>query len=155
MFEIKNNVGISQLKYQKNMFNSAPDMVCFAAIHSKFDNSQQTVTPKVSCFMFLISNQHVMHSYFIFLNFQAYFLLRNCQHTCLQKLFLKSKNSCKEYFVEQKQIKSTTAATPNFECLVAKHVMFAPNHNRTFFLTCTRLDATNSRIYIPCMWKQK
>ena len=39
MFEIKNNVGISQLKYQKNMFNSAPDMVCFAAIHSKFDNS--------------------------------------------------------------------------------------------------------------------
>ena len=38
-FEIKNNVGISQLKYQKNMFNSMPDMVCFAAIHSKFDNS--------------------------------------------------------------------------------------------------------------------
>ena len=94
MFEIKNNVGISQ-------------------------------PPNVSCFMFLISMLYA--HIFIFLNFQAYFLLRNCQHTCLQKLFLKSKNSFKEYFVEQKQIKSTTAATPNFECLAAKHVMFAPN----------------------------
>ena len=34
--------------------------------------------------------------------------LRNS--TCLHKLFLTSKNSCKEYFVERKQIKSTTAA---------------------------------------------
>ena len=34
------------------------------------------------------------------------------QHTYLHKLFLKSKYSCKEYFVEQKQIKSTTAAYP-------------------------------------------
>ena len=47
-------------------------------------------------------------SYFIFLNFQAYFSLRN-KHTWLQKLFLTSKNSCKEDFVERKQIKSTTA----------------------------------------------
>ena len=39
MFEIKNNVGISQLKYPKNMFNSVPDMVCFATKHSKFDSS--------------------------------------------------------------------------------------------------------------------
>ena len=31
------------------------------------------------------------------------------QHTCLPKVFLTSKNSCKEYFVERKQIKSTTA----------------------------------------------
>ena len=32
------------------------------------------------------------------------------QHTCLQKLFLTSKNSSKEYFVERKQIKSATDA---------------------------------------------
>ena len=32
------------------------------------------------------------------------------QHTCLQKLFLTSKNCCKQYFDERKQIKSTTAA---------------------------------------------
>ena len=32
------------------------------------------------------------------------------QHTCLPKVFLTSKNSCKEYFDERKQIKSTTAA---------------------------------------------
>ena len=50
------------------------------------------------------------------------------QRTCLQKVFLTSKNACKEYSVGQKQIKSTTAAhTPNFECLASKHVMFAPN----------------------------
>ena len=30
------------------------------------------------------------------------------QHTCLQKVFLTSKNACKEYFVEQKQIQSRT-----------------------------------------------
>ena len=31
----------------------------------------------------------------------------------------------------------------NFDCLVAKHVMFASNYNM-FFLTCTHLDATDS-----------
>ena len=38
--------------------------------------------------------------------------------------------------------------TPNFECLVAQHVMFAPNkiNIRTwFFLTCTCLDATDGK----------
>ena len=32
------------------------------------------------------------------------------QHTCLQKIFLTSKNSCHEYAVNRKQIKSTKAA---------------------------------------------
>ena len=49
-------------------------------------------------------------SYFIFLNFQAYVFLAQKQHTWLQKSFLTSKTYCKEYFVERKQIKSTTAA---------------------------------------------
>ena len=36
--------------------------------------------------------------------------------------------------------------TPNFECLVAKHVMFAPIITTCFFLTCTHLDATDGNM---------
>ena len=42
------------------------------------------------------------------------------QHTCLQKVFLTSKNACKEYFVEQKQIKSTTSAYSQLRMFGAK-----------------------------------
>ena len=50
------------------------------------------------------------------------------QHTCLQKLFFMPKNSSKEYFVEQKnKSNQQQLITTNFECLVAKHDMFAPN----------------------------
>ena len=59
------------------------------------------------------------------------------QHTCLPKVFLTSKNSCKEYFVERKQIKSTTAA-------VWRRKMSCLHPVRTrFFFRCTRLDATD------------
>ena len=56
-------------------------------------------------------------------------LLQNLikQHTYLLKLLLNSKNSCKEYFVEWKQTKSTTAAYFKLERMVAKHVMISPN----------------------------
>ena len=40
------------------------------------------------------------------------------QHTCLQKLFLMPKNPCKKYFVEQKQIKTTTAAYSKLRMLI-------------------------------------
>ena len=63
---------------------------------------------------------------FIFLNFQAHFFAQK-QNACLQKLFLTSKNSYKEYFVERKQSSRQQPPTPNLECLAPKHVMFAPN----------------------------
>ena len=46
---------------------------------------------------------------FHFSQLSGIFLAQN-QHTCLQKVILTSNNSCKEYFVERKRIKSTTAA---------------------------------------------
>ena len=56
------------------------------------------------------SDQRVpLISFFNFSQLAGIFLSQK-QHTCLQKVFFPSKNACKEYFVEQKQIKSTTAA---------------------------------------------
>ena len=84
---------------------------------------KQTVTPNaVSCLY--VFDQRVS-LIFHFSQLSDIFLAQK-QHTCLQKLFLTSGNPCKEYFVEQKQIKSATAL--NFERLAAKHVMFAPTH---------------------------
>ena len=67
---------------------------------------KQTVAPKVSCL-------YVFHQRFplIFRSSQlSGVFLAQKQHTCLPKVFLTSKTSCKEYFVERKQIKSATAA---------------------------------------------
>ena len=67
---------------------------------------KQNVAPKVSCL-------YVFHQRFplIFRSSQlSGIFLAQKQHTCLPKVFLTSKTSCKEYFVERKQIKSTTAA---------------------------------------------
>ena len=61
--------------------------------------------PKVSC-LYVFGQQVPL--IFHFSQLSGMFLAEK-QHTCLQKLFLSSKNSCKEYFDEQKQIKSTTA----------------------------------------------
>ena len=58
-------------------------------------------------------------SYFTFLNYQSYFSAQK-QHTCLWKLFLMSKNSCKQYFDERKQIKSTTAAYSKLQMFGSK-----------------------------------
>ena len=65
--------------------------------------------------MFLINKFRL---YFIFLNCQAYFSLRNSTHAS-------TNNSCKKYFDERKQIKSTTAT-------YSKLHMFGPNQNLFF-----------------------
>ena len=62
--------------------------------------------PKVSCLF--VFDQHVPLK-FHFSELSATFLAQK-QHTCLQKLFLTSKNLARTDFVEQKQIKLTTAA---------------------------------------------
>ena len=74
---------------------------------SEFRQSlKQTVAPKVSClYVFDQRFPLIPHSS----QLSGVFLAQK-QHTCLPKVFLTSKNSCKEYFVERKHIKSTTAA---------------------------------------------
>ena len=63
----------------------------------------------------------------------------------LQGLFLTSINSCKEYFVEQKQIKSPTAAYIKLESNIWWQNMSCLHLIRTCFsLTCTYLDATDN-----------
>ena len=74
----------------------------------------------------------MLNSYFIFLKLSGTFLTQK-QHNWLYKLFLMSKNSCKEYFVVWKQIKSTTAASSKLRMFGGK--------------TCTRLDATDVIFY--------
>ena len=67
------------------------------------------------------------------------------QRTCLQKLFLTSKNSWKEDFVEWKQIKSTTAAYSKLHMFGGKTCHVCTQLEHLFFLTRTHLDATNSK----------
>ena len=83
--------------------------------------------------MFLIS---AFYSYFIFLNFQAHFLLTKST-LASRLLFLTSKNSCKEYFVEQKQMKSTTTACSKLWMLGSKTCHVCTQ-------SCSGLDAINS-----------
>ena len=89
--------------------------------------------PKASCsYVFDLCALLIFH----FSQLSGAFLAQK-KHTCFQKLFLTSKNSCKEYFVERKQIKSTTAA-------VWRRKMSCLHPVRTrFFFRCTRLDATD------------
>ena len=94
---------------EKTCSNRVPHMTCFAAKHLRFDSRlKQTVAPKVSCLY--VFDQRVP-LIFHFSQLSDIFLAQK-QHTCLQRLFLTSKNS---------------ANTSNFECLAAKHVMFAPS----------------------------
>ena len=58
------------------------------------------------------------------------------QPTCLQKLFLTmSKNSCKEYFVEQKQINLTTTTNSKLQMFGAKTCHACTQLEHVFFLT--------------------
>ena len=85
--------------------------------------------------MFLITTSHNVHISF-FLNFQAYFLLGN------STLALTSKNSCNEYFVEQKQ-------KVNNSCLLQTSNVWQQNMSplhpirACFFFTCICLGVTN------------
>ena len=85
-------------------------------------------------YMFLIS---AFRSYFIFATFRH--ISRSETAHLTPVIILNVSNSCKEYFVEWKQIKLTTAPTQNFECLVAKHVDGC-TWLEHFFLTCTHLS---------------
>ena len=66
---------------------------------------KQTVAPKASCLY--VFDQRIP-------------LIFHFSQTCLQKLFLMSKNSCKKSFFERKQIKSTTAAYSKFQMFGGK-----------------------------------
>ena len=65
---------------------------------------KQTIAPKVSCLYVFDQRVSVI---FHCSQLSGIFLAQK-QHTWLQKLFLRSRNSWKEYFIERKQIKSTT-----------------------------------------------
>ena len=78
--------------------------------------------------MFLISE---FRSYFIFLNFQAYFSLRNStlaarNYSWPLKILAKIISMSDNKSSRQKPL------TSNFTCLAAKHVMFAPSSNMFF-----------------------
>ena len=105
---------------------------------------KQTVTPKVSC-LFVFDERVPLKFHF---SQPSVTFLAQKQHTCLQKLFLTSKNLARTDFVEQKQIKSTTAAYSKLRTFGAKTCHFCTQLEHVFFLTCTRLDATDSNFDI-------
>lgn len=74
---------------------------------------KQTVAPKESC---LYVFDQCFHSYFIFLNSKDIFLAYK-QLTCLQKLYLTSKNPLKNILLSENKSSRQKPPTPNFECL--------------------------------------
>ena len=111
---------------------------------------KQTVAPKESC---LYVFDQCFHSYFIFLNSKDIFLAYK-QLTCLQKLYLTSKNPLKNILLSENKSSRQQLPTPNFEYLVAKHVLIGCKHESClhpvricFFLMCTSLDATDGICY--------
>ena len=77
---------------------------------------KQTVTPKASCLY--VFDQCIL-LIFHFSQLPGTFLAQK-KHTCFWKLFLTSKHSCKEYFVERKQMNSTTTACSKLWMLGSK-----------------------------------
>lgn len=70
-------------------------------------------------------------SYFIFLNFRAYFSLRYSTLASRNNILLsKNKASWQQ------------PRTKNFECLAVKHVMFGPNYNIFFPYVCMYMQPT-------------
>ena len=96
---------------------------------------KQTVTPKASCLY--VFDQCIL-LIFHFSQLPGTFLAQK-KHTCFWKLFLTSKHSCKEYFVERKQMNSTTTACSKLWMLGSKtcHV-------------CTQLELQ----FIPHLFRQ-
>ena len=95
--------------------------------------SKQTVVPKVKLFTCFWS-AHSAHLFYL-----PNFFFNNAMNI----LLIENKSSWQTatYFPHDYSYK----ATPNFNSLVAKHVLFSPQIIRThFFVTCTRLDATDS-----------
>ena len=72
--------------------------------------------------------------YFIFLIFQAYLSLSRNSTLCLasRNYSLRLKIPAKNILLSENKSSQQQLPTPNFECLVAKHVMFAPNYNMFF-----------------------
>ena len=103
--------------------------------HKKTSNTPSTSTPNKrshSVLYFFFFDERVP-LIFHFSQLSGTFLAQK-QHIWFQKLFLTSKSSCKECFVERKQIMSTTAAYSKLRISGGK---------TCFFLTCTRLNATD------------
>ena len=104
---------------------------------------KQTVTPKVSCLLCFWPARSAHIS--LFLTLRHFISRSETAHLPPEIILLTSKNSCKEYFVEWKQIKSTTGA-------YSKLWMFGQNMSclhaiiHFFFLTCTHLDATECKM---------
>ena len=100
---------------------------------------KQTVTPKASCLY--VFDQCIL-LIFHFSQLPGTFLAQK-KHTCFWKLFLMSKHSCKEYFVERKQMNSTTTACSKLWMLGSKTCHVCTLLELQLFLTCSGLDAIN------------
>ena len=100
--------------------------------------------------LFILFFTSVFHSHFISLNSEGRIFLAQKQHTCLQKLFFTSKNSCKECFVEQKQIKSTTATSSKLRMFGTKTCHFCSQLEHVFsshvlaYMTVIHSDKKNT-----------
>ena len=89
----------------------------------------QTVAPKVGC---LLCSWPACLLIFHFPQLSG--ILAQKQPTGLQKLFFMSKNSCKDYFVEWKQINSTTATNFKLQMFGAKTCHSCTQLEQVFFL---------------------
>ena len=84
--------------------------------------------PKVSC-LFVFDQPIPLKFHFSQLSVT---FLSQKHHTCLQKLFLTSENLARTDFVEQKQIKSTTASYAKLRMFGAKTCYFCTQLEHVF-----------------------
>ena len=114
---------------KKTCCNRVLDMTCFVAKHFEvWQPLKQTVTPKVSCLF--VFDQRVPLKFH--LSQLSVTFLAQKQHTCLQILFLTSKNLVRTDSVEQKQIKSTTAPYSKLRTFGAKTCHFCTQWEHVF-----------------------
>ena len=95
--------------------------------------------------LYYVLDQHIPFI-FHFSQLSGIFLSQK-QHTCLHKLFLTYKNSRKEYLLTENKSSWQKSPILNFKWL-GKTCDVCIQLEHLFFLMCTRLDATDSKLHV-------
>ena len=113
-------------------------MTCSAAEHLKLTAVKANCRAKGKLFICFWCVSVIFH----FSQLSGIFLAQK-QHTWLQKLFVTSKNSCKEDLVERKKNQVDNSHLLHTSNVWRQNMLCLHPIRTCFFLTCTCLDATD------------
>ena len=118
-------------------------MTCSAAEHLKLTAVKANCRAKGKLFICFWCVSVIFH----FSQLSGIFLAQK-QHTWLQKLFVTSKNSCKEDLVERKKNQVDNSHLLHTSNVWRQNMLCLHPIRTCFFLTCTCLDATDAVTYL-------